>query len=199
MASTRGLGFLQVITGSVRTKTYGFAAFTLFVVIILLVGAIRPTVLTITRINREIRDKSFLNEQLENKINNLANLGTQFSTISSDSENLPLIFPPEGNFSLFMANVEEISRSLGFTLSGVSFGKVDDYEVNLTTLAPLSARLNVTGNRQNLIRLLEALEAMPMFPIIRQVSYSIPENDTGLTNISIELVIYHVEDPDFYK
>lgn len=201
MASTRGIGFLNVITGSVRTKTYGFAAFTLFVVVVLIIGAIRPTVLTISRISREIRDKTFLNDQLKTKIDSLATLSSQYSSISSDTENLPLIFPAEGNFSLFMANVEEISKGLGFTLNGISFGKLDleDIDINPNAVAPVSARLNVSGNRQNLIKLLESLESLPMYPTVRQVSYSIPEAGTAITNISIELVIYQVEDPEFFK
>jgi hypothetical protein len=193
------IGFLNVINKSNKTKTYGFVAFTLLVVIILIVGALRPTVLTITRINKEIEDKRFINEQLESKLSNIGDLSVQYTDLEDDANTLPLIYPPSGNFSLFMSNVEEISKSFGYSLSGINFGDADGVETDLNALSPFSAKLTVTGKKTNLVKLLQAFESMPMYPVVNQVSYASKTNDDGLTSFSIELIVYETTDPEFYK
>lgn len=199
MASRSGIGFLNIINKSVKTKTYAFTGFTLLVVIILIAGALRPTALTITRINKEIEEKRFLNEQLDLKLNNITQLSSQYSEIEDDVKNLPLVFPSSGNFSLFMSNVEEISKSFGYSLSGINFGEADGIETNLNGLSPFSAKLTITGKKTNLIKLLQAFESMPMYPTVHQVSYASKTNDDGLTTFSIELIIYETTDPEFFK
>jgi hypothetical protein len=169
------------------------------VVIILVVGALRPTVLTITRINKEIEEKKFINEQLELKINSVGDLSVQYSDIEDDAKNLPLIFPSSGNFSLFMSNVEEVSKSFGYSLSGVNFGDADGVESDLNALQPFSAKLTLTGKKTNLIKLLQAFESMPMYPTVNQVAYVSKANDDGLTSFSVELIVYETLESDFYK
>ena len=57
-----------------KRKGYGFFAVTLIASILLIVFAIRPTILTITRIKKEIKGKEIMNSQLDTKITTLSSL-----------------------------------------------------------------------------------------------------------------------------
>jgi Tfp pilus assembly protein PilO len=198
MASSKSTDYIKIISGSVQNKTYSFAIFTIVVVIVLLVGAIRPTLLTITRISRDIREKKHINEQLELKLNSLGQLSSQYATIEFQAQYLPQIFPTQSNFSLFMANVEQIAKDNGYVLNSISFGSIEEVDMKLNVLKPWSARLAVTGNKSNIVRLLSAFEEMPMYPIVNKVSFSNNDKNNGQTVYSIELIIFRVDDPNFY-
>lgn len=199
MAESKGVGYLKIINGSVQNKTYSFGAFTIIVVIILLVGAIRPTLLTITKINKDIEEKTLINERLDSKLDNLARLNSQYSERRADIDVLPLMFPTQGNFSLFMSNVEDIAKSNGYALNSITFGSPNDIDYKYTVLKPWIARISVTGNRSNIVKLLDAYESMPMFPIVNKLSFSRNSSSSGLTQFSIDLVIFRIDDPNFYN
>lgn len=199
MAESKGVGYLKIINGSIQNKAYSFGAFTIIVVIILLVGAIRPTLLTITKINRDINDKTLINERLDSKLDNLSRLNSQYSERSADIKALPLMFPTQGNFSLFMSNVEDIAKSNGYVLNSVSFGNPNEVSYKYTVLKPWMARISVTGNRSNIIKLLNAYENMPMYPIVNKLSFARDSSSSGLTQFSIDLVIFRIDDPNFYN
>ncbi len=199
MAQPRALDFVKIINGDTKTKTYSFAAFTLLVTIVLLIGAIRPTVLTITKINGEIQSKTLINQQLETKIKNLGDLNNQYLGITDDVKNLPLVFPTQGNFSLLMSNVDSIATASGFNLSSISFSSSDKLKTKTLVLKPWDARLTVIGSRANIIKLLSALEAMPMYPTITQVSFASNKDISGQTAFNINMSVYKIDDINFYK
>ncbi|HRI05607.1 MAG TPA: hypothetical protein PLV59_01545 [Candidatus Dojkabacteria bacterium] len=199
MAESKGVGYLKIINGSVQNKTYSFAVFTVIVVIVLLVGAIRPTLLTITKINKDIEEKTLINEQLDSKLDNLARLNSQYSERNEDIEVLPLMFPTQGNFSLFMSNIETIAKSNGYTLNSITFGSPNDLDYKYTVLKPWIARITVTGNRSNIVKLLSAYESMPMYPIVNKLSFARNASAGGLAQFSVDLVIFRIDDPNFYN
>lgn len=195
----KGLKFLDVIGGSIQTKTYSFALFTLVVVVVLVTGAIRPTVIKIGQINNEIKEKKIVEEQLDSKLNALATLSTEYATKQDDISKLPMIFPSQGNLSLLMSNVEEIAQSYGYELSGINFGSAEKTDLTFNILKPWSARMTVSGSKANFIKFLQSLETMPMMPIVSKVSYTDASSSRGSTAYSIELMIFKIDDNNFYK
>jgi hypothetical protein len=200
MAENRSLlKYLEIISKSEKNKTFSLGIFTLIILIVLIVGAIQPTATTIFRINNELREKRRVNTQLEDKLAALATLNREYVDMESDINDLPLIFPTQGNFSLFMSNIEEICKTYGYNLQSINFNTSDDVDLNLNTLDTWNAAISIKGKRSNLVRLLEEFESMPMYPVVTQVSYSNTVDDQGLTNFSIALTIFHIEDSNFFK
>lgn len=184
-----------------KKKGYFFAGATVLISILLVVFAIRPTLLTIAKINTEIKEKTRLNTLLDAKIDTLSKLDQQYTDLGADLSNLQLIFPDNGDFSLLMANVTGVLSKDGFQLSGINFDKYSDKNFTLSTklLIPWSVRLNVKGKPANLINLLKDLEALPMYPVIESFSYSSQTDENGLTNYSINLRIYKIDNNNFYS
>ena len=184
-----------------KKKSYAFLAFTIFVSIILIVFAIRPTILTITRINSEIKEKERINDQLETKINTLTALDREYEEHREDFESLELIFPVRSTFSLFASNVEAIVTRNGFSLNSINFSDYRGREYSQSTrfLVPSSIRLGVRGRRTNIVNLLRDLEALPMYAVAESVSYSQREDEDGFGSFSINLRVFTVEIDNFYE
>lgn len=184
-----------------KKKSYIFFGFSVFVMIILIAFAIRPTILTITRINKEIKEKTTVNSLLEKKIETLSELDKQYATGRKNFDNLELIFPADGNFSLFMSNIDAVAARNGFALMAVNFDnyKGDSFNVATKVLVPKAVRLSIKGKDSNLINLLRDLEALPMYPVVESVSFSTQRDKDNLNSFSLNLRIYNIENNNFYK
>lgn len=180
--------------GPEKKRSYSFFAFTIIATILLIVFAIKPTITTILRINREIKQKEYINQQLASKISTLSSLQSKYLERKQVFKTLSLVFPADGNFSLLLSNIDSIVSRNGFVLNSVTF---DEYEGNKApsnkVLSPKSMRINVKGKRANIINLLKEFEALPMYPIIDFVSFSSNEDEQGLVSFSIGLRIYDIE------
>jgi Tfp pilus assembly protein PilO len=194
--------YIKIIKESPEKKrSYIFFGLSIFVMIILIVFAIRPTILTITRINKEIKEKTTVDSLLEKKIETLSELDKQYATSKKEFDNLELIFPADGNFSLFMSNIDAIAARNGFALMSVNFDnyKGDTFNIGTKVLVPKAVRLSIRGKDSNLINLLKDLEALPMYPVVESVSFSTQKDKDGLSSFSLNLRIYSIENYKFYK
>jgi Tfp pilus assembly protein PilO len=184
-----------------KKKGYIFAGVTVFVSILLIVFAIRPTIITITQINSSIKEKNRLNTALEAKINTLSALDKQYDEIGSQLDDLALIYPSNENFSLLLANIESVLSKNSFSLVGVDFNKYSNKNVTFTpkVLVPWTMQIVAKGNTSNVVNLLKSLEALPMYPVIETFSYSDQKDEKGLTSFSISLRIYKIDNANFYR
>lgn len=181
---------------------YYLSTFTFLVAILLLIFAVRPTLLTITSINKEIKEKEGIHRALKNKIDAMVELDEQYTEFKDTLDSLELIFPSSGNFSLFLSNIDAVVSRNGFVLRGINFSDYDKegYEINTLALSPWTVRLNVIGPENNLDNLFSDFEAMPMYPVIENFSYSDEEDaETQMKSFSIGMRIYHVENNKFYS
>ena len=204
MADTRDrrqLKYIQFLREPpTKTTMYYMTAFTVLVAILLVIFAIRPTILTINRINSEIKEKQRIYDALDTKISAMVQLDEQYTEFSDNLESLQLIFPTSGNFSLFMSNIDSVVSRNGFVLKGLSFSEYDNdlYDINSVVLAPWAVQISVNGPESNIDNLFDDLESMPMYPVIDRFAYGEPEDD-GTKNFSISMRIYHVENNKFYS
>lgn len=202
---TKGLNtteYIKLIKESPeKKKGYIFAGVTVFVSILLIIFAVRPTIATITQINASIKEKNRLNTALEAKIDTLSALDKQYEDIGTQLSDLELIYPSNGNFSLLLANIESVLSRNSFSLVGVDFDKYSDKNVAFTpkVLIPWTMMIVAKGSTSNLVNLLKSLEALPMYPVVESFSYSDQKDSSGLTSFSISMRIYKIDNNNFYK
>lgn len=184
-----------------RNKAIGFGIFTVVVVLILIAGAITPSISTVIKIQSEISEKRTILEKLENKVSALSALSQQYSDLDYITEDLPLLFPNTGDYSLIVANIEAILNDYGFDLKVISFQDgVDDVpEDDLIVLIKQPVSITMEGPSSNFLQLLKALEDMPMHPEISRVNYTYAPDANGNNGYSIQLDLYRVDDDLFYE
>ncbi len=183
-----------------KKKSYIFLGATVIVVIALVIFAIRPTILTISAINKEIKEKERLDDTLGQKITVLTSLDKEYADNKESFDNLELIFPDDGNYSLLLSNIESVVSRNGFSLVGINFDeyKSENYDISSKILMPWTMRVNVKGRVINLINLLKEIEALPMYPVVETVSYTSQVDKSGLTSFSMFVRVYHIENNKFY-
>lgn len=194
--------YIKVIKESPeKQRSYVFFGFSILVVIVLIVFAIRPTITTITRINKEIKEKERINTLLENKVTTLNELDKQYAPNKEAFDDLEMLFPPGDNFSLLLANIELITTRNGNKLSSVSFDsyKGKDYDIVTKALKPYMITFSARGREENILSFLRELEDLPMYPVIESFSYSTATGDDGTNAFTVSLRIYHVDNVNFYK
>ena len=184
-----------------KKKGYIYAGVTIFFAILLIIFAVRPTIITITQINTSIKEKNRLNTLLESKINTLSALDKQYDEMSEQMNDLELIYPSNGNFSLLLANIESVLSRNSFSLVGVDFDKYSDKNVDFTpkVLIPWTMQIVAKGSTTNIVNLLKSLEALPMYPVVETFSYSDQKDTNGLTSFSISIRVYKIENINFYR
>jgi Tfp pilus assembly protein PilO len=194
------LKYLQFLTQASEKKKMSYmATLTLIFSIVLIAFAIRPTILTIDRINKEVKEKQKISSALSDKIEALSALDQQYIENESSMKALELLFPTSGNFSLFLSNIDSVVARNGFQLRSVGFSEYgkDLYDLNTSVLSPWAVRMSVKGSEANLIALLRDLEEMPISPVIDSLSFGKTEDD-GSRSFSIAMRIYHIKMNKFY-
>ncbi|MCD4811056.1 hypothetical protein K8R14_00410 [bacterium] len=193
--------YIKFLRSSPTKKTmYYMSGFTVLMAILLIAFAIRPTLLTISGINGEIKEKGKIYEALDAKIDALVQLDAQYVELGEELDALQLLYPTSGNFSLFMSNIDAVVSRNGFLLRSLSFAKYDTdfYNINTIVLSPWSVQISVEGPESNIDNLFDDLETMPMYPVIERFSFG-QEEQEDLKKFSITMRIYHIENIKFYN
>ena len=179
-----------------------FISITLVVLIILIAFPIRLMALSVIKINNEIEGKRRIKEQLDTKISNLTQLNTEYQTIRGELKDFTLIFPPQGDYSLLVANLEEICKMNSVHLSSVNVSMQrllsGEEENPFEVLNMWEVNMGIMGKRSSLFDLLEDFESMPMYPTVRSVSYKDELTEDGLFRFNIVLRVYGVTKPGLY-
>lgn len=175
-------------------KTFTMLGFTLVALIFFIMGAIRPTLKTISKLRAEIKEREQANEQLQEKIDTINELQSKYGEMETDLEVIELYFPPDMDYSLVMASLESVTKRYGFRMNNLSISEDENKTSKFKNMGYVGFSTSVTGRLSNLIKLLKHLEGMPVIPNMLAVSYSPTdqEDDTEL-DVSIRMSLYRTE------
>lgn len=174
--------------------------------------AIRPTVNTIVELQKKIKDSSFTNQKLQDKINSLSEAQTQYSLVQAD---LPIVFsalPKDPDFSSLLRQIENIAVASGVSVSGIQFQSVllfDTKKESLSStpsastpesksintaavpmptfsgLTPISFSLSLRGGYPNIKAFLTSLTHLSR--LIDVNSFNISNSQSGVTELTINM------------
>lgn len=198
----KSVGLLATIKeSSEKRDSYASFGISILVSIVLIVFAVKPTISTIIQIRQAVKEKTEVNQQIQDRIDALTKLDTQFQEEESKFNALRMVFPSDGLYVLLLSNIDSIVSRNGFTLSSVSFDAYDgrNYKLQTSVIKPSSLRLTVSGNYSDFVNLLKDFESLPMSPVVENVSFSTQREESGLSSFSLSLRIYGVEKSNFYK
>jgi len=197
------LGLITTIKESKeKTNSYITIGFTLIVIILLIVFAIRPTITKIVNIRKEIKEKGRISKLLDDRIQTLSSLDNDFQESKDKFEFVPLVFPESERYVLILSNIEPIVNRNSFKLSSLTFDKYDgeSYNISTSVLKPTSLRITVLGLYSNFVNLLKDLESLPMYIVVDSVSFgSSKASETNEVSYSLNLRIYNIKEPKFYS
>jgi len=197
------LGLITTIKESKeKTNSYISIGFTLIVIILLIVFAIRPTITKIVNIRKEIKEKERISKLLDDRIQTLSSLDDEFEESKEKFEFIPLVYPESERYVLLLSNMEPIVNRNSFKLSSLAFDKYDGESFNLPTsaLKPTSVRITVLGLYSNFVSLLKDFESLPMYIVVDRISFGNSKtSETNEVSFTLNLRVYNVNDPKFYS
>lgn len=197
------LGLITTIKESKeKTNSYITIGFTLLVIILLIVFAIRPTITKIVNIRKDIKEKDRISKLLDDRIQTLSSLENDFQETKDKFEFVPLVFPESERYVLILSNIEPIVNRNSFKLSSLTFDKFDgeSYNISTSVLKPTSLRITVLGLYSNFVNLLKDLESLPMYIVVDSVSFgSSKASETNEVSYSLNLRLYNINEPKFYS
>ena len=124
--------------------------------------AIKPTLLTITGLIKEIKDKKLVVQKLEEKINNLNLARDKYFALQ---EKFPLIdqaLPKDSQISLFVRQLEVLAVKNGVSLETIQYSPIsfrgEDNGIK-TSASTIEFKMSFRGNYQNLRNFLLSLNS----------------------------------------
>lgn len=162
--------------------------------------AIRPTLVTIASLVKEIEDKQMINQKLQEKINALTLAQAEHATATSE---LPLVeeaLPQEPNIPLFIRQLETLAVQNGVSLRTIQFGQVnlrgkllsEPNSVKKEGASNVPFNLSVSGRYQSLKSFLQSLESLRRFVVISSFAFKSGEGEER------ELLILNVTGDAYY-
>jgi len=150
-------------------RAYFSIVMSIFTIAVFVAFAIRPTISTIVNLQRQIQDKQDINRRLDQKINDLSKLQSDYQAVERD---LPLIFsalPDNPNVSRAIILLERTATASGVALSAVSLSKADYSSTVMATRAAVASvssesvpiNLTVSGGFENIKNFLQQLTNLP--------------------------------------
>ncbi|MEK7166281.1 MAG: type 4a pilus biogenesis protein PilO [Patescibacteria group bacterium] len=195
-------------------QAYTMVILSLFTISFFGVFAIRPTLKTIATLQRQIIDKSFVDEKLEQKINMLIEAQEQYQRIEKELPVIYSLLPEKAEFPALLRQLEIVVIQNEATISGISFDSVILYgdtankQVALvavdentnesapvqdnTISTPLFFNLIINGSYDRLVNLLEQLTRLDRLITIHSVELTSSGKEAQSTlNLGVKSSSYY--------
>ncbi len=152
---------LGKISKTPQARSFAWLSLTLFAIAFFAIMAIRPTLMTIAKLNREIKDKREASQKLQTKINAIVAAQALYA---KNLDNLPLLeeaLPSRSEFPRLAFFLEENASASAVELKNLTFEKI---EVSGKSASPsakansLNFSLSVIGDYVNLKDFINRME-----------------------------------------
>lgn len=193
LASTRSVA--EILRTS-QQKAISTGLLTLTLVVALLWGSFRPTVITIIETQRKYSEKQATLVKLQQQNTNLTALLKERSEQKDKLAALDYYFPSDGDFSLFVTNLNQIALKYKLSLESVSFSANYARQVEkisalqFAEMTPMTFQISVVGDIAQLSPYLSYLESTPFLPKVLSIGYSPIKESQSKTPMSATLLLY---------
>lgn len=171
--------------GSFYLKPVAIVSFELLLsiglVVFLGIFAIKPTLLTMSDLIKEIEDKKKLTEQLEKKIAALGSAQALYLSLEDRLSVLDEAIPSQPNLITSLKIIEKLATDNNVVIENMSVSTIPDEVITPTTTPklkrmPLPATISVTGDYLEIRAYVEALKKVRRSIVIDTVTFNIEEN-----------------------
>jgi Tfp pilus assembly protein PilO len=131
-----------------NTQKYTTVILTFAALIFFGLFAINPTLSTITKLQKELEDSKFVEQELETKINNMSLLQQRYSELSSDMPNIFAAIPDNAQAVPLAAQIQALAKNANISLSEIQVNKVDIAKAQKGEKTDGSFTLSFTGSGQ---------------------------------------------------
>lgn len=178
---------------------------TIGLVLFLAVFAIRPTLLTMSELLKEIEDKSALNVKLAQKVAALATAQSEFLTYQDELSVLDEAIPSTPQTVQALKIMEKLAGENSVVITSISVAVVPEEVESSTVVKKLtlnSVSLTIAGDYVSIRSFVEALKQNRRLFVIDTVNFGVNENQKNtklIANISVNFPYFSNEVSDSKK
>lgn len=149
-------------------------------VIFFAIFAIRPTILTMSDLIKEIEDKRKLDTQLAQKVASLSSVQTEYLNLQSRLGVLDVAIPSTPNLEEVLKILEKVASDQKLVISSIQVNEIpnqEDAEVPFEQKVRqnLTININVTGDYQTIRNFVEQLRNSQRAFIVEKISFTVSE------------------------
>jgi len=150
--------YLQTVQAQPLLKASLFLILSLLLIIILVLAALRPTLITIASLLGQINSQQQLAAQLDHKIATIREAQQQLAAVSSRLVYLDAAIPTQADISLWTNSVQKVASESGVAANNISLSDLPVGRVSQPNL--LAFKLNVVGPYDRVYQFLQFLESL---------------------------------------
>lgn len=183
--------YAAAVKKSVQDRTTNrviWVALTVFTITFFALAAIRPTLLTIAKLVKEIREQTETSQKLQTKINAIVAAQEEFAKNADSFPLLDQALPEKTEFNNLVFFLEDAASSSGSQLSSFSFTKINEI-ITTEQIQPkveaLSFSVGINGKYENLDSFLKKLESSRRIISIDEATYG--QSSDVQTGLSLQI------------
>lgn len=171
-----------------RVRSFTTIVFTLVASAVFGLFAINPTVTTITELNKELADSTFVDQQLQTKIAALSSLQQQYNTMNNDLPFVMNAVPSSVNIPLLFGQLQAVADQSGITLAREQSFPVDVATTILTNSPYTSFAFDVdgTGSQEQVITFINNLDQLNRLITIDTIAITKASTTEDAVRVSIK-------------
>ena len=145
--------YLELIPDFKREKAQKYITIVLTLITSIILGlfAINPTFSTIANLQKQIDDGNFVQQKLQQKMNNLSVLQQKYNNIQPDLSVVTDAVPMTTQIPLFVAEAQSIAKDTSLTLTSFQTAEVNLSKEAAKKYSSFDFTVTATGSYQNMI------------------------------------------------
>lgn len=182
--------YLELLPDFKEEKVQKFTTLTLTIITLTFftLFAINPTLSTIAKLQKELEDNKYIDQQLQVKINNLSILEEKYNQIQKD---LPIIFssvPDKPNIPILIGEIEAVAKDTGVNIINLQSYEVETESGKKSEKSPtsFSFSLGAEGPKENISFFISELTTMRRITTPDLISLSLEKEASGNLRVSIK-------------
>lgn len=165
-----------------QARTYTGIVLSIFTIAFFGLFAIRPTLVTISGLLKEIEDEKKVSEQMDKKIADLSKAQINYSQIKNDLYLVDQSLPLDSDLASLIKQLESLARINSVTLESVQYSKVNlSGETEKGEEQKVAFTLSLYGDYPNLKQFLHSLDNLRRVILIDGFSFSSKTKDETRT------------------
>jgi len=142
-----------------KTQKITYIALTLVALSFFGLFAISPTLSTISKLDKELKDDKFVEQQLQKKINDLSTLQEKYNTLQNDLPSVYAAVPTNPSVALLVAQIQSLAQTSGIKLSSAQVFSVDS-DSGGKKYSAFNFSLSATGDFSQISGFISSLNSM---------------------------------------
>lgn len=162
-----------------KIKVYTGIVLSIFATAFFIFFAIKPTIVTIVGLVKEISDKQLVTNELEAKVNALASAQSEYQRVETDLYLVDQALPKSSEVAVFIRQLEALARKSEIKLEGAQMNQVSLKE-QTTSKEPQTINFSVvaSGGYQNLKSFLQSISSLRRIVVIDSFAFRTAKDET---------------------